>query len=479
MRLILLAAFPLLAFHASAQKPLVTEDALRRHIDVLASDAFEGRKPGTAGETRTLEYLTRQLAALGLEPGGENGSWYQAVPLVSARPFAHRAQFSVNGSPVEFVQDDILLIGKEPVERLADAPVWLVGGASVQQIAGVDIAGGIALLTYDAKTAADHETRSAAARKAGASAVLMVLGDDMPWTAIRDAFGSGRDQLQSQVAPGIRGAMPGASAARLVDPAQLAAASSADFRPVRLPVQATLDVSTQVNAYNSHNVIGRLRGSGRTDESIMYLGHWDHLGICRPEGAADRICNGAVDNASGLAMMIETARHLSKGSRPARDVLFLGTTAEESGLIGAEYFGANPTVPADKIVAAINIDTVAIAPRGEPVAIVGRGTTPLDPIVDATSRELGRQVDADLEANAFVQRQDGYELTKAGIPTVMVGGSFSNMTKLGAFLSGPYHKPEDDLSRPIELGGAAEDTDLMIALGRKLADPRQYRPQPR
>jgi hypothetical protein len=129
------------------------------------------------------------------------------------------------------------------------------------------------------------------------------------------------------------------------------------------------------------------------------------------------------------------------------------------------------------LVAAINIDTVAIADKGEPVAIVGRGTTPLDPLVDATARELGRAIDPDEEANAFVERQDGWELTKAGVPTVMVGGSFANMAKLQAFLGGPYHKPEDDLKRPIVLGGAAEDTDLMIALGRKLADPRQYSPK--
>jgi Zn-dependent M28 family amino/carboxypeptidase len=154
----------------------------------------------------------------------------------------------------------------------------------------------------------------------------------------------------------------------------------------------------------------------------------------------------------------------------------MGTTAEESGLLGAKHYAAQK--PA-RVVAAINIDTVAIAPRGEPVAIVGRGTTPLDPLVDATARELGRKVDSDLEANAFIQRQDGWELTKAGIPTVMIGGSFADMGKLGAFLAGPYHKPDDDLSRPIELGGAAEDTELTIALVRKLADPAQYRPASR
>jgi Zn-dependent M28 family amino/carboxypeptidase len=244
----------------------------------------------------------------------------------------------------------------------------------------------------------------------------------------------------------------------------------------RLPVRATFDVSTAINKYTSSNIIGRLRGTGRSGEAVLVLGHWDHLGICRPEGAPDRICNGAVDNASGIAMMIETARHLARGKRPVRDILFMGTTAEESGLLGAAHYAASK--PAG-VVGAVNIDMVAITPRGAPVSIVGRGTTRLDPLVDATARELGRAVDTDLEANAFLQRQDGWELTKAGIPTVMVGGAFSSMATLGTFLSAGYHKPEDDLSRPIELGGAAEDAELTIALVRKLADPAIYRPAAR
>jgi Zn-dependent M28 family amino/carboxypeptidase len=186
-----------------------------------------------------------------------------------------------------------------------------------------------------------------------------------------------------------------------------------------------------------------------------------------------------VDNASGIAMLIETARGLARSPRPERDILFMATTAEEVGLLGAKHFAENPVVPLRSIVAAINVDTVAIAPAGEPVAIVGRGTTALDPIVDETARELGRKVDADIEGNAFIQRQDGWALTRAGVPAVMVGGSFSSLAKLGAFLSGAYHKPEDDLSRAIELGGAAEDSDLLIALGRKLADPKRYRPAAR
>ncbi len=459
----------------AAPAPQVTEAALKRHIDVLASDAFEGRKPGTAGETKTLQYLVAQWSALGIEPAGEGGTWYQPVPLVLRRAFAHRAMFSEGGKPVDVAQSDIVLIGKEPVETLADAPVWLLGQPGPQQLAGAELRGAVVLATQSEGT----EQLAATLAKAGAAALITILPEEVPWQAVSGAARRGRERLRRDDIPEIQGAMPRAAALRLVGEERLATAGQAGFRAVRLPVRASFDVSTQIRTYTSNNVIGRLRGRGGTGEAVMVLGHWDHLGICRPEGEADRICNGAVDNASGLAIIIETARALSRGERPERDILFMGTTAEEMGLLGAEHYGAQPTVPAGKLVAAINIDTVAIAPAGEPVAIVGRGTTPLDPIIDQTARELGRKIDADLEANAFIQRQDGYALTRAGVPTVMVGGSFSDLGKLGAFLSGPYHKHDDDLKRPIELGGATEDTALTIALVKKLADPKVYRPDPK
>jgi Zn-dependent M28 family amino/carboxypeptidase len=210
----------------------------------------------------------------------------------------------------------------------------------------------------------------------------------------------------------------------------------------------------------------------------MFLAHWDHLGFCRPEGAPDRICNGAVDNASGVAMMIEVAGHLAAGPRPPRDILFLATTAEEEGLIGAGYFAAHPIVPLGAIVAAINMDTVAIQPAGAPVAVMGRGIPALDAAIAATVAAMGRRLDTDDEAAELVQRQDGWALARAGVPAIMVGGSFSDMALLNRFLEGRYHKPDDQADGQLVLDGAAEDANLAVALGRRLADPAAYaRPQ--
>src|SRR5205085_6624235 len=159
-----------------------------------------------------------------------------------------------------------------------------------------------------------------------------------------------------------------------------------------------METTTNVSRVETSNVIGRLRGRGTTGENVMLLAHWDHLGLCRPEGAPDRICNGAVDNASGVAALIEIAGQLSHDDHPVRDVLFMATTAEEVGLVGSGYFGDHPTVPLDSILAAINMDTIAIAPRGTPVAIMPSNTPALNALVAATVTASGRTLDPDDEA---------------------------------------------------------------------------------
>jgi Zn-dependent M28 family amino/carboxypeptidase len=308
--LLVLAAGP-----APAQE--ISAEQIGRHIEILAHDALGGRRPGTAGEQMTTQYISEQMQAMGLEPGGRDGGWFHEVKL----------------------------------------PV------------------------------------------------------------------------------------PGAETRR----------------------------------FSSNNVIGRLRGSGKTGESLLFLAHWDHLGLCGHPSLKDRICNGAVDNASGVAAMLEIARALAKGPRPVRDILFMATTGEEMGLLGASAFAARPTVPLASIVAALNLDTVAISPKGRPVAVIGHGKVPaIDALIAETARELGRTMDTDNDADDFEMRQDGYALARKGVPALMVGGSFSNMKDLKAFMSGAYHQPSDNPGPGVELGGATEDAVLMVALARKLADPARY-----
>jgi Zn-dependent M28 family amino/carboxypeptidase len=259
------------------------------------------------------------------------------------------------------------------------------------------------------------------------------------------------------------------------DPASLMqAAARRGFRPIRLAADADIDVRTHIRRYRSANVIGRIEGRERPGEAIVYTAHWDHLGICRARGVTDRVCNGAIDNASGVALMIEIARALANGRPPQRSLMFVATTAEELGLLGARAFLADPPVPLRSILADLNLDTVAIAPRGTAVSIVGRGRTPLDILVDDTARSLGRAIDPSLGPNAYLARQDGWEFSKRGIPAIMVSSAFTDATLLNRFFNSDYHGPRDDISRGIELGGAVEDGALQIELGRVLADPARF-----
>jgi hypothetical protein len=474
---------------AQTDAPITAAD-LRRHVELLASDEFGGRAPGTSGETRTVDYIVEQLRARGVEPGGPNGSWVQAIELVERTTQGHDVSWSSNGRDLAFDQARIALQGRDAEVRLDDAQVVFAGHGvrmperGIDQLAGADIDGAVVFLLLDAPDVPGFPSLAERVRvvtEAGAAAVIAVTAPDLQWSFITRNYQRPTTKLASQVVPPVVGAMPLDAFRALVEGARgdlerlLNEQPGSSFRAVTLPIRADIEVRTAVAPYTTRNVIGRIPGSGTTGESVLFLGHWDHFGICRPEGEADRICNGAVDNASGVAALIEIAGRLSAAPRPPRDILILATTAEELGLLGAEYFATHPTVPIDSIVAAINLDTIAVHPAGEPVAIMGRGRPALDSLVESTVAAMGRRLDIDDEASALIERQDGWALARAGVPAIMVGGSIADMETLNAFLSGAYHGPEDEVGPGLVLDGAAEDASLLVALGRRLADPSVYR----
>jgi Zn-dependent M28 family amino/carboxypeptidase len=489
-------AAPLAAQPAVAPAPSsITPTDLLRHIRILASDEYEGRGPGTEGERRTTAYIVAQFQARGLEPAGENGTWFQTLRLASRRP--QSATLSWTG-PVagRLGADDIVVTGREAHETVTNAPlIFAAHGAripdrGIDQLAGANVQGAVVLILFQGPQVEGFPSIAERVRTvsaAGAAGVIVIVGDDVPWAEVTRSIRRGAVRPDDGTAPKLFGLMPMAAAQRLVAGAGgnmerlLNEQPGSSFRAVTLPGQVTIDATTLVNRIETNNVLGRLRGTGTTGENLLLLAHWDHLGICRPEGEADRICNGAVDNASGVAALIEIAGQLGRGERPARDVLFMATTAEEVGLVGATWFADHPTVPLNSILAAINMDTIAIAPAGTPVAVMRSGVPALDAMVNATIVAMGRTADPDDEAASLVQRQDGWALTRHGVPTLMVGGSFSNMELLGRFLgeAGHYHKPGDQVDDTLVLDGAAEDTNLSVALVRRLADPTQYqRSQP-
>jgi IMP dehydrogenase/GMP reductase len=381
--ILFLAAFPLAA---QAPAPIGAADMMR-HIQVLASDQYQGRAPGTEGERLTTAYISQQLAARGLEPAGANGSWLQPVALVDRTTQSQEVSWTADGRALPFDLADIALQGRDPDVRFANAPVVFAGHGArlpargVDQLAGVDLHGAVVVILFDAPDVPGFPSftqRVRAVTDAGAAAVIALTGADLEWRFVTANYRQPSTRLDGQQAAPIVGAMPLAAAQRLFAAGGadlerlLNERAGPDFHAVTLPIRANLHVATDVRRYTTDNVIGRIRGSGATGESVVLVAHWDHFGLCRPEGAPDRICNGAVDNASGVAMMIEVAGRLARQPRPARDILVLATTSEEKGLLGAQYFVDHPVVPIASMVAALNMDTMAVEPAGEPVAIIGR-----------------------------------------------------------------------------------------------------------
>lgn len=463
---------------------------MRTHIDFLADDKLEGRKPGTQGGVKAAHYIAAQLHAAGLKSGLPGGSWYQPVKLVERVPISAVNRWNARNRAIEFRPELIQLVARDAHAVLRAAPVIFAGyGLNIPEkgfadLAGVDVRGKVVLLLSGrpdgATDAPGLETRRAAIARAGAAAVLALPSARDPWDIIRDQLARGRTTLADDVPAPLEGALAFEAWSDLLhaageDPTVLLGEAAAPgFRARALDVTLDATVDSSVRPFASENVIGRIAGRDRPGEAVLMLAHWDHLGICRPPGAPDRICNGAVDNASGVALLIEIAKRLATGPRPRRSIYFVATTAEEMGLYGARVLAKNLPVPCDHIAGAINSDTVAIAPAGERVAVIGLGRTRLDPVIKAAIRAQGRVLDDSDAANAFITRQDGWELLKAGIPTVMLGGAYSDAARLATFLTGDYHKPSDDLTHAIPLDGAAEDGALQVVLARMLADPAAF-----
>lgn len=474
------------AAHAKGGDAPITEADIAQHMRVLASDAFEGRAPGTAGEDRTIAYVVGEWAKAGLVavPGSAT-PWLQPVPFVETQATGGAATFKANGQVVA-LGDGVIVAGRDATVALANVPAMFVGyGIDGNGKVNADVAGKLAIMLFDNAPFGDKLPRYRERRQlladAGAAGVLVIASDAAPWAQLRDSQGSKTTRLaDAPVGPQVSGFLSPEAADLLLGKAGQSgqalreAAKAADYRGVALPVTADIATTSTVRPFFSNNIIAKLPGAKPDGKAVLFLGHWDHLGICRPNDPVDRICNGAVDNASGIAVLTEVAKRLGHGVRPDRDIYFMATTAEEKGLLGAHYFASHPVVPLSDITVALNIDTIAISPRGTPVATIGRGKPTYDAVIREVATRLGRKLDEDGEADAFIQRQDGWALGAKGVTALMVGGSFSDMTLLQAFLGSDYHHTGDKMSDKVPLGGAAEDADLHVALGRAFADTKRW-----
>ena len=461
-----------------------TMERMRAHIQVLASDDFEGREPGTQGEAKTLRYLGKQWFDLGLVSGTNDPSheWFSPVSLIAREPAGFGVQFMRRGHPMAVPKDQMLVLTSGKRSLVREAPLLFVGRAQAHEFTRNELAGRVAVLLDGASPTEMPSTsvRQNLLLAQGASAVLTVLDGSRSLEQVKARRErTGYALLDDNVVGDLEGFISRAAMADLLKggPQTLeqlsAAASQQGFVSLLLDLSVTLEATTRETTIRTHNLIGKLPGRRPDAGAVVLMSHWDHFGKCADPPAEDLICNGAIDNASGVAALTEVARRLSRGAPIDRDVYFVATTGEELGLLGAHAFAENPPLPPSQIVAAFNIDSVAIAPRGTPLAIVGRGMTSLDAQIEKVIRAEKMRVAPGDAANEFVKRQDGWALQQHDIPAVMVTTAYGDIARMRAFFDGDYHRPSDDLSHGLELGGAADDVRILAALTRWFGDSRK------
>ena len=504
-------------------------EALLGHIKVLASDEFEGRGPGTPGEDKTVAYLVERFKSLGLAPGNPDGTYVQDVPLIGTRVTRSDGAiaFGARGKVIDLASSDDWV----PVSRragrgavVADSPVVFVGYGAVapeygwDDFKGVDVRGKTVIMlindppvpdpnrpgeldpavfkgramTYHGRWTSKYEVASAK----GAAAVLLVHEEGpagYPYSVVVGSWGrenvdippadGGASRVAVEAWISLDKAKAIAAAAGTTFEALKARAASRDFRPVDLEATAKFDVATEKRLIRSKNVVARLVGSDPKlrDETVIYTAHWDHLGR-DTKLVGDQIYNGAADNASGVAALLEIARAFAQlPTAPPRSILFLCVTAEEKGLLGAKYYAADPLYPLARTVADLNMDVINLWGRTKDIVSVGRGNTTLDEVLDSAAAAQGRTVGPDAEPEkGMFYRSDHFEFAKKGVPALNTKGGSDyrdkppgyGQARRDEYTTRDYHKVSDEVKPDWDLSGAIEDLDLLFAVGRRVAtDP--------
>ncbi|MEO7324014.1 MAG: M28 family metallopeptidase [Dokdonella sp.] len=510
-----------------AGTPSFDPKRLSDEVKTLSSDAFEGRGPATEGETKTVAYVIGQMKQAGLQPGGDlkdgKRTWTQAVPLWRAQIVGTpKASVTVEGKAQPLTQGNEISLraamdGSKMV-AIKDAPLVFVGyGVSAPErtwddFKSIDLHGKIAIvlindpdfetgkgdfggkaMTYYGRWTYKYEE---AARR-GALGLLIVHETDPAsygWNTVKNSntntmFDIVRDHPAS-AHPQVEGWVQRDFAVDLFKRAGLdfdalkQQAQTREFRPVALK-GATFSANYTVDAkvINSQNVVGRIEGSKRPDETVIYSAHWDHLGVGQPDAKGDRIYNGAVDNGTGTAALIELGRAFAHAPKPERSVVFLNVTAEEKGLLGSAYYASKPLYPLAKTVADINMD--ALDPMGPSRDFTTSGSVKSDlldaMIEDAKAMGLAYTPDSHPEAGYFF-RSDHFPFAKVGVPSVSFGsgddlvdgGTAAGEAAGKDYTAKRYHQPGDEWQASWTFAGMAHDLPLLYKVGADLANSTRW-----
>ncbi|MFN7387655.1 MAG: M28 family metallopeptidase [Lysobacteraceae bacterium] len=502
--------------------PEISAEDFRAHVDVLASDAFAGRSPGGVGETKTVEYLVAQLQRLGLKPGN-NGAWTQAVPMVETKADAAASTFTLTTAKqmlAPAIGPSVVVgtrIGQSEVKIDASELVFVGYGvhapeAGWNDYAGLDVKGktvvmlindpgfhvgsaelfGGKRMTYYGRWTYKFEE----AARQGAEAALIIhddAGAAYPWEVVQNSWGGPQFDLPPSEDPEPRlpaqGWINAATANTLFADAGLdfeamrTAANQRGFKPVPLKATFSLDLKSSSRTATSDNVVAVLPGTTRPDEAIVYTAHWDHLGR-NFSGMGDRIFNGAIDNATGVAGVLEIAEQFSvQQPAPERSIVFLFVTLEESGLLGSKYYAAHPSIPLDKTVAVINLDAMGVVGPSKELVVIGLGNSTLDDLArDIATREGRVLVEESEPQNGYFFRSDHFNFAKAGVPALYAKGGIDHREKgreyglawETEYRANRYHKVGDNPDPSWDLRGVVEDLNLLYGVGRRLGASRDW-----
>jgi Zn-dependent M28 family amino/carboxypeptidase len=494
----------------------ITAAELAEDTKILASDEFEGRGPASEGETKTINFLRDEFRKIGLQPG--NGeSYFQEIPmvLITADPAA-RLEIKGGKKTLSFAyREEFVAATKRAVEEstLIDSEMVFAGYGIVapeynwNDYEGLDVKGKtVVVLVNDPGYATGDPAlftgramtyygrwmyKNEEAARQGAAAVLIVHETEpaaYPWAVVQNSWTGAQFSLVSEDDNMSRCAAEGwlhLEAARKIFAAAglsydelKAAASRRGFQAVPLGLKASLTLKNTVKRVTSNNVIALLPGSERADENIIYMAHWDHFGR-NPALEGDQIFNGADDNATGTAALLELAEAFRKIKRPPlRSIVFLSVTGEEQGLIGSGYYATHPVFPRTKTAAVINMDALNIYGPMKDITVVGYGLSDLDRYIEAAAREAGRTVSPDpTPEKGTYFRSDHFPFAKEGIPAVYPSSGSDSVAHgkewaLAAkekYVAEKYHKPGDEFDPNWDLSGAIDDLRLLFKVGYRLA----------
>jgi Zn-dependent M28 family amino/carboxypeptidase len=493
-----------------------SKDSLEKHIVELSSDEFTGRKPFSDGETKTINYLQEQFKAVGLEPGNGN-SYFQEVPMVRISTQAASAmqvespkeKFNLTG-----FDDYVIWTDKTDSELSLQNSELVFAGYGVvapeynwNDYAGLDVKGKVVLILvndpgfnagdsslFKGKTMTYYGRwtyKFEEAARQGAKGCLIVHNTEAasyPFSVVQNNWNGSRLRLDNrgkqETLCDVIGWVSGPAAKKLLaaagkDSTLLATADKRGFKGESLGLKLSVDMKIKAEYNKSYNVIGKITGTKYPDEVIIYTAHWDHLGIGKPDATGDSIYNGALDNASATAGLLELARGFkSMKTKPERTIVILSVTAEEQGLWGSAYYAKNPVYPVNKTLANINMDGLNWYGKSKDIIVVGKGQNDLEDYLKEEADKVDRTIafEAHPEAGSYY-RSDHFNFAKVGVPALYTSSGIEvigkdtayGKTKEDEYTTNNYHRPSDEYDSTWILDGAIDDLVLLFQVGKHLA----------